>query len=148
MCHFLWLQHVSIKSNDSLKKTPKKPNQKWGKYCMKPSIRHVLLQEFLFIVQFSTRCLKTTLRTFFMKNQLQTHEFVAFPKSLSGVSSTSSLSRTTWQRSLHQVFWLTLFLCPRGSLNDNFSAKQSCYSQDTLNLTKNSFLLKQAVRSV
>ena len=74
----------------------------------------------LFIVLFSTRCLKTPSWTFFIKNQPQTYAFEAFAKSLSRVPSTSSLSTAACQRSLQQDFWLTLLLCSRGSLNRNF----------------------------
>ena len=48
---------------------------------------------------------------FFMKNQLQTDAFVAFVKSLSSVSS---ISIATLQRSLQQG------VCSRGSLNGSF----------------------------
>ena len=50
-----------------LKKSPKKPNQNWVKCFMKTPIRQILLQTSLFIVQFSTRCLKTRSWTFFYK---------------------------------------------------------------------------------
>ena len=100
ICHFLWLQHVSIKSNDwgynfalpKPKKSPKKPSQKWTKCCMKAPIRQFILKTSLFIVHFSKRYLKTPSWTFFMKNQLQTDAFVAFVKSLSSFLSTSSSS--------------------------------------------------------
>ena len=58
--YFLWLQHVSIKSNNRRsnfaiapsKKSPKKPNQKMGKCCLKATISLSLLQTSLLIVQF------------------------------------------------------------------------------------------------
>ena len=62
---------------------------------MKTPIRHVLLQASLFIVQFSTRCLKIPSQTFFIKNQPQTDASEAFVKSHSRVSSTSSLRLLT-----------------------------------------------------
>ena len=95
------------------KKSPKKPNQKWAKCCMKATIRQVFLKTSLFIVHFSKRYLKTSSWTYFMKNQLQINAFVAFVKSLSSVLSTSSLSTATWQKPLYQSFWLTLLLCSR-----------------------------------
>ena len=66
------------------KKSPKKPNQKWVKCCMKTPIKQVLLQTSLFIVQFSTRCLNIPSWTFFIKNQLKTDAFEAFGKSFQG----------------------------------------------------------------
>ena len=87
--------------------SPKKPNQKWAKCCMKARIRQVFLKTSLFIVHFSKRCkryLKTPSWTFFMKNQFQTDAFVAFVKPLSSVLSTSSMTTATWQRSLQQGF--------------------------------------------
>ena len=80
------------------------PNQKWVKCCMKTPIKQILLQTALFIVQFSTRCLKIPSWTFFIKNQSKTDAFEAFVKSSSRVPSTSSLSTATWQRSLQQDF--------------------------------------------
>ena len=68
-----------------LKKSPKKPNQKWVKCCLKGPISQVHLQTFLFILQFSTRCLKTLSWTYVIKYQLQTDAFKAFVKSLSSV---------------------------------------------------------------
>ena len=89
-----------------LKTSPKKPNQKWIKCCMKAPIRQALLQKSLFIVQFRTRCLKTPSWTFFIKNQLQADAFEALAKSLLSVPSTRSLSTAT--RSLQQDFYRTL----------------------------------------
>ena len=62
---------------------------------MKTPIRHALLQASLLIVQFSTRCLKIPLQTFFIKHQPQTDASEAFVKSHSRVSSTSSLRLLT-----------------------------------------------------
>ena len=45
---------------------------------MKTPIKKVLLQTSLFIVQFSTRCLKLPSWTFFIKNQPKTDAFEAF----------------------------------------------------------------------
>ena len=135
----------------SPQKDPKNPNQKLGRCYMKAPIRQALLKASLFIVHFSKRYLKTSWSIFFMKNQLQTDVFVAFVKPLSSVLLTSSLSTTTWLKSLEQGFRLTLLLCSIGSQNGNlqwFSVIQSCYSRGTLNLTENSFRLEQAVLSI
>ena len=66
------------------KKSPKNPNQKYVKCCMKGSIRQVLLQTSL--VQFSTTCLKI---------QPNTEAFEGFVKSVSSVPSTSFFSTAT-----------------------------------------------------
>ena len=52
---------------------------------MKGPIRQAYLQTSLFILQFSTRCLKTPSWTYVIKYQLQTDAFQAFVKSLSSV---------------------------------------------------------------
>ena len=79
-----------------LKKSPKKPNQKWVKCCVKAPIRQAVLQISLFIVQFSTRCWKTPSWIFLVKNQPQTEASEALVKSLLSVPSASSLSTATW----------------------------------------------------
>ena len=75
------------------KKSPKNPNQKYVKCCMKGSIRQILLQTSL--VQFSTTCLKMPFMEFFIKIQPNTEAFEGFVKSVSSVPSTSSLSKAT-----------------------------------------------------
>ena len=113
-------QKVKKTALSHLKKSTKKPNEKCVKCCMKAPIRQVYLQASLFILQLSTRCLKTLWWTYVIKNQLQTVRFEAFVISLSSVPTTSSLITATWQRSLQQDFYLTLLFCSRGSLNGNF----------------------------
>ena len=83
------------------KKDPYKTQQKWVKCCMKAPIRHALLQTSQFIVQLSTRRLKTPSWTFFV-NHLQMDGFLAIMKSLPSVPSTSCLSTATWRK----VFFL------------------------------------------
>ena len=90
ICYFLWLQHVSIKSNDRrcnfllphLKKSPKKHNQIWVKCCMKASIRQALLQTFLLIVQFSKTYSKTPSMTFFMNGRICGFCVITFKNSI------------------------------------------------------------------
>ena len=64
----------------------KKRAQKCVKYRMKPPIKQVLLQTFLFIVQFNKRYLNTFIN-FLMKNQFHTNAFVV--KSLSSLLSST-----------------------------------------------------------
>ena len=59
---------------------------------MKTSIKQVLLQTSLFIVQFCTRYLKIPSWIFFIKNQPTTDAFEAFVKTLSRVLSTSNIN--------------------------------------------------------
>ena len=79
ICYFLWLQHVSIESNDQrfnftfphLKRVLKSgSNQEWVECCMKAPISQVLLQTSLLIVQFSKSYLKTLSWTFFMNGRI------------------------------------------------------------------------------
>ena len=130
MCHFLWLQHVSIKSNDTgfskfalpnLKNSPKKPNQKWFKCCMKAPIRQVLLQTSLFIVlQFSTRYLKSPAWTFLWKISSKRTRLWLLWNLFQVFHKLAFWVEQTLKRSLELDFWLTLLLCFRGSQSGKF----------------------------
>ena len=75
----------------------------------------------LFIVLFSTRCLKTPSWTFFKKKLAPNVCIWGFCKIFfQGFHQLALLSTAAWQRSLQQDFWLILLLCSRGSLNRNF----------------------------
>ena len=51
---------MSLTLHSQTKNSPKKPNQKWAKCCMRAPIRQVFLKSSLFIVHFSKIYLKTS----------------------------------------------------------------------------------------
>ena len=70
ICHFLWLQHVSIKINNrecNFTLSLLKRALKWVKCCMKAPVRQVFLKTSLFVVHFS-KILENTLMDFFNEN--------------------------------------------------------------------------------
>ena len=140
------------------KKNLKKSNQKWVKCWMKAPIRQVLLHTSLFLVQFSKIYFRILYELFLIRNQLQTDACVAFVNSLSIVPPISSLNTAASHSLSQQKFWpiledwrsresrgYLLYRIPEWQFLIIFCYIQSCYSQGTLNLTKDSFLLEWAV---
>ena len=86
---------------------------------MMAPIRQVLLQASPFIVKFSTRCLKTSSWTSFIKISPKRMHLRLLWNLFQGFHQLAPwLSTATWKRPLQQDFWLTLLLCSRRSLND------------------------------
>ena len=119
------------------KKSPKKPNQKWTKCCMKATIRQVILKTSLFIVHLSKIYLKTPLWTFYEKSapngRICCFCEISFKRSINQLLDYRDLTKTTvpklltnftfmlqriseWQ--LLMIFCYTELLFPKHSESD------------------------------